>query len=53
MGWGERLKDLTQEVHDFVTMDAEELLKSARELAKVKEGSSQLRPEIVSAKCKR
>ena len=41
------LEDLTQEVHDFVTMDEEELPKSVRELAKATEGSNRLRPDIV------
>ena len=41
------LEDLTQEVHNCVTMDEEELPKPVRELAKDKEGSSRLRPDIV------
>ena len=41
------LEDLTQEVHNFVTMDEEELLKSVRELTKAKEGSSWLKPDII------
>lgn len=41
------LEELTQEVHDFATMDKEELPKSVRELANANEGGSRLRPDIV------
>ena len=41
------LEHLTQEVHDYVTVDKEELPKPGRELAKAKQGSSRLRPDIV------
>ena len=40
-------EELTQEVHDFVTMDEEELPNSVRELAKASEASSRLRADIV------
>ena len=40
-------EELTQEAHDFVTMDEEELPNSVRELVKASEASSRLRPEIV------
>ena len=43
----EDLEDLTQEVHDLVTMDEEQLPSSARELAKTTEGNSRLRPDVV------
>jgi len=41
------LEELTQKVHDFATMDEEELPKSVRELANANEGGSRLRPDIV------
>ena len=41
------LEDLTQEVHDYATMEDEELPKAVKELAREKEGSSWLRPDIV------
>lgn len=41
------LEELTQEVHDFVTMDEEDLPNSVRELAKASEASSRLRHDIV------
>lgn len=41
------LEDLTQEVHDYATMEDEELPKAVKELAREKEGSSRLRPDIV------
>lgn len=41
------LEDLTQEVHDYVTMEDEELPKPVKELARDKEGSNRLRPDIV------
>ncbi|CAH3027310.1 unnamed protein product [Porites evermanni] len=40
-------EELTQEVHDFVTMDEEELPNSVRELPKASEAGSRLRPDIV------
>lgn len=41
------LEELTQEVHDFVTMDEEELPNSVREVVKASEASSRLRRHIV------
>ena len=41
------LEDLTQEVHDYVTMEDEELSKAVKELPREKEGSIRLRPDIV------
>ena len=41
------LEDLTQEVHDYATMEDEELPKAVKALAREKEGSSRLRPDIV------
>ena len=41
------LEELTQEVHDFVTMDEEDLPNSVRELAKASEASSCLGHDIV------
>lgn len=41
------LEYLTQEVHDYATMEDEELPKAVKELAREKEGSSRLRPDIV------
>ena len=41
------LQDLTQEVHDYATMEDEELPKAVKELTREKEGSSRLRPDIV------
>ena len=41
------LEELTQEVHDFTTMDKEELPKSVRELTNASKGGTRLRPDIV------
>ena len=41
------LEELTQEVHDFATMDKEELPKSVRELTNANKGGTRLRPDIV------
>ena len=41
------LEDLRQEVHDYATKEDEELPKAVKELAREKEGSSRLRPDIV------
>ena len=41
------LEELTQEDHDFATMDEEQLPKSVGELANANEGGSRLTPDIV------